>query len=456
MTEHFTQLGLREQIDAVTSGQVEARSLAAATIDRVRRSNPRLNAACALFDAEARMEPVPGGRLAGVPVAVKDTFALPWYAPRDATPVAYRRPGAGASGVFRRLHDAGCTVAFATNMHQLGFGTTGHVSAYGPCRNPWDLTRCPGGSSSGSAAAVAARLVPLAIGTDAVGSVRIPASYCGVTGLKPTWGAVPSDGCAGASSMMAIGPITRDAADCRLASEVLLSKPLPPGDRRACIGLPVEAYWSDVDPAVLAACRRVIELLGEAGCEIVEITLPRSTDLARTATTVLGAERLARMTPHWRKTVLPTLHPTIQRSLEASMAVPEHEVGRARAARQAARDALEATFEHVDLVAWPTVPTSPPALERPRAALPSGTVSADLAAMRTTGLANLTGVPAITVPCGLDGDGLPVGLMFHAPWHGEGLLLDTAELVERVTERRWVGREPNAEPTHATARRVSR
>ncbi|PXY23134.1 MULTISPECIES: amidase [Prauserella] len=455
MTEHFTRLGLREQIGALTRGEVGARSLAAATVDRVRRVNPLLNAACATFDAEARADAGSGGRLAGVPVAVKDTFALPWYAPKDATPVAYRRPGAGASGVFRRLRDAGCTVAFATNMHQLGFGTTGHVSAYGPCRNPWDVTRCPGGSSSGSAAAVAGRLVPLAIGTDAVGSVRIPASYCGVTGLKPTWGTVPSDGCAGASSMMAIGPITRDAADCRLATEVLLSKSLPPGNRRPRIGLPVDAYWSDVEPGVLAACRRAIEDLGEAGCEIVEITLSGSVDVARTAATVLGAERLARMTPHWRRTVLPTLHPTIQRALEASRGVPEHEVGRARAARQAARDELEATFESVDLVAWPTVPTPPPLLDRPRAALPSGTVSADLAAMRTTGLANLTGVPAITVPCGLDRDGLPVGLMFHAPWHQEGVLVDAAELLEQVTERRWVDREPSAGAMPATAWQVS-
>ena len=168
-------------------------------------------------DSARMLSEAPEGPLHGVPIAVKDMFALPWRAPRDGSVRNLTGVGPGESAVYRRLRDAGAVVVGVTNMHEHGAGSTGHISAYGPCGNPWDPARCGGGSSGGSAAAVGARLVAGAVGTDGGGSIRYPAAYCGVTGLKLTWGLMPSDGYTHAySSMSAPGPCagTRPTRGC--------------------------------------------------------------------------------------------------------------------------------------------------------------------------------------------------------------------------------------------------
>jgi aspartyl-tRNA(Asn)/glutamyl-tRNA(Gln) amidotransferase subunit A len=432
-----TWRSLRADIDAVRHGRTDAQMLLVSAIERARHTNAELNAVRATFDASTRSVPPARsvGPLCGMPVAVKDTFALPWHAPRDGTPTTAGGPGAGASAVFRRLHAAGARVAMATTMHQLGMGTTGHVCADGPCRNPWNAQRCAGGSSGGSAAVVAAGAVALAIGTDAGGSIRIPASYCGVTGLKPTWGAVPADGCTAAySSMMSIGPITRDVADCRLAAEVLLGRALPASTMPLRFGLLQGPFVSDLAPDVASAYERVREALPEAATTR-DVRLRGSEHIAVATIAAMGYDRLPQMTRRWMQSVFPTLDPTVRGVLRARQDMPATVAAQTTRLRTLLRRELARAFKSVDILVCPTVPGTAPPLDHPRLTLPSGQHPADLAAVRMTGLANLTGIPAISLPCGHDRNGLPIGVMLHAAWGREAQLLDGADCVERLMRR---------------------
>src|SRR5204863_9660952 len=171
----------------------------------------------------------PDGPLKGVPVAVKDQFQIPFRAPRDGT--EHELAPAGESGIFRRLRDAGAVVVAVTNMHYLGGGSTGIQSAYGPVGNPWDPAHVGGGSSGGSASSVGARMVAGSVGADGGGSIRLPAAYCGVTGIKPTFGAVPVDGNIHRYlDLDALGPFARAADDARLMPAAPRHTELPPGD----------------------------------------------------------------------------------------------------------------------------------------------------------------------------------------------------------------------------------
>ena len=179
----------------------------------------------------------PPGPLHGVPVTVKDMFALPWRGAGMGT--EHELTPAGESGAYRRLRDAGAVVVGLAQMHYLGLGTTGRVSIWGPVGNPWDPARCGGGSSGGSAAAVGARLVGGSIGSDSGGSTRLPAAYCGVTGLKTTFGAAPREGYTSRNmTFSAPGVFGRDAADARLLASVLLGRELAEGDARRAAGGP--------------------------------------------------------------------------------------------------------------------------------------------------------------------------------------------------------------------------
>src|SRR5215210_333681 len=231
---HPQDLSLREQAAAIASGSLDSGDLLQATLERIEERDGPLNSVVVRFPDEARamLADAPPGPLHGVPVIVKDMFQLPWYAPRDGAPGEAAPPG--ESAVYRRLRDAGAVIVGIAQCHYWGAGSTGHVSAWGPCGNPWNPAHCAGGSSGGSAAAVGARMVAAAVGTDGGGSVRLPSAYCGVTGMKATFGGIDVNGYThGYSDMGAIGPICRDAADARLFGEVLMGRSVARGEGTA-------------------------------------------------------------------------------------------------------------------------------------------------------------------------------------------------------------------------------
>lgn len=434
---HPQDLSLRDQAAGVAGGGLDPGELLSATLERIDERDGPLNSIVDSFpeESERMLGAAPTGPLHGVPIAVKDMFTLPWRGPRDGSPREVLPPG--ESGIYRRLRDAGAVVVGVTQMHFWGGGSTGHVSAYGPVGNAWNAEHCGGGSSGGSATAVGARLVAGAVGTDGGGSIRLPAAYNGITGLKGTFGATPRDGYThGHSSMGVGGPMCRDAGDARLLGSVLFGRDLAAGDASGVrIGLVRAPFWDDLDPEVEAACRAAVEATGWA---VSEPVLPGA-EHAEVATILrltleglpgISADELADADPLTRGLVKYEL------LLSADLLI------RADRVRTMLRRGVAAAFADCDLLVWPTLAAPAPRIDAPVVELPSGTTVPDAVNVRQAGIANLTGQPGISVPVGVHSSGLPIGLQLLAPWGAEELLLDAAEHVEQATGRQWVDALP--------------
>ncbi|HEU5251965.1 MAG TPA: amidase [Solirubrobacterales bacterium] len=440
-------LPLREQAAAIAGGEADAAELLEATLARIEERNPALNAIVATFPERSRemLEAAPQGPLHGVPIVIKDEWPLPWRAQRFGAAEMLAHPEPGESGPYRALRDAGAVVVGVGNMHELGAGSTGNVSVYGPARNPWSPERCPGGSSSGSAAAVAARLVAGAVGADGVGSIRYPAAYCGLTGLKPTFGrsAMAGHHLAEVSTTIVSGALCTDAADCRLLDSALFGEELEAGRPPALrIGVVRDEVSEDVAPAVGEACEAAIEDLRAAtGGEVREIELPELAAATLATVLIANSESLGSITPQRLNDLDPELSPLARGLLKYRLLLPAAATIKAGQLRALARRTVAAVFEGVDVIAWPTVPAVAPPLEAPVVELPSGTLTADAANVRGGALANLTGIPAISVPVG-SSEGLPVALQLQAAWGRDELLLDAAEALEEANGRRWVEAVP--------------
>lgn len=434
---HPQDLALRDQAALVASGDLDPAELLQATLERIEERDGSLRSVAATFPSESErmLAEAPQGPLHGVPIGVKDQFALPWRAPQDGTPTA--AIPAGESGVFRRLRDAGAVVACVTNMHWWGAGSTGHLSAYGPVANPWSDEHCGGGSSGGSAAAVGARIVAGAVGADGGGSIRLPAAYCGVTGIKPTFGAVPTDGNVhGYLSMDVAGPLCRDAADTRLLASVLCGRDLPAGDGSGLVaGIVREPFWEDLDPEVESACR---DALAAAGWRTEEVTLDGAAFAQVAAVIKLTIEGVPSITA----ADLAEADPLLRALVKYELLLPAHLVARADRVRALLRRSAADAFGRVDVLVWPTVPAPAPRIDDPTVTLPSGVQPADAANVRQSGFGNLTGLPGVSVPVGLHSSGLPMGLMVQGAWGDEARVLDAAEHFERATERAFVDALP--------------
>jgi Asp-tRNA(Asn)/Glu-tRNA(Gln) amidotransferase A subunit family amidase len=439
---------LREQAAAIAGGEADAGGLLEDVLARIEERNPELNAIVATFPEHSRrmLDEAPAGPLHGVPVAIKDEWPLPWRAERLGAAQLLTPTHPGESGPYRALRDAGAVIVGVANMHEYGAGSTGHVSVYGPARNPWGTDRCPGGSSSGSAAAVAARLVAGAVGADGVGSIRYPAAYCGLTGLKPTFGRSTMDGHhVRDTTTIVSGPLCADAADCRLLAGALFEERLVPADAGGPrIGVVPGAPWDDCQPDVKAACGRALEELREAtgGGEVREVELEGLEHVLISSILVGQTEELPSLSPARVNGLSEEVSLIARALMKYRLLVPAAAVTRAQRVRNLTRRSLAAAFERVDVIAWPTVPAVAPPLDNPIVELPSGAYPADYANPRYGGLANLTGVPAISVPVGRHRDGMPIGLQLHAAWGRDELLLDAAEALERATDRRHVEAAP--------------
>jgi aspartyl-tRNA(Asn)/glutamyl-tRNA(Gln) amidotransferase subunit A len=436
-------LSLREQAAAIAAGDTDPAELLDAALARIEERNPAINAVVETFPERSRemLAAAPEGPLSGVPVVIKDEWPLPWRAQRFGAADMLAPAEPGESGPYRALRDAGAVIVGVGNMHELGAGSTGNVSVYGPARNPWNTERCPGGSSSGPAAAVAARLVGGAVGADGLGSVRFPAGYCGLTGLKPTFGRAALEGhhAAPVTETIVSGPLCADAADCRLLGSVLFGEELAPGDAAELrIGVVRGAVSEDVAPEVREACEAAIEALrAETGGEVREIEIPDLELATLAAILIINAEMMNGVTPAMLNEIDPGLTPINKGFVKYRMLMPAAAIVQAKRMRALTRRRLAAIFEGVDVIAWPTLPAVAPPLEAPLVELPSGTHTADQANVRGGALANLTGIPGISVPVGLS-EGLPVSLQLQAAWGRDELLLDAAEALERANGRRWV------------------
>jgi Asp-tRNA(Asn)/Glu-tRNA(Gln) amidotransferase A subunit family amidase len=284
-----------------------------------------------------------------------------------------------------------------------------------------------------------------AVGADGVGSIRYPAAYCGLTGLKPTFGRstmfghhVPQ------TTTIVSGPLCRDAADCRLLGGVLFGEVLagsePSGLR---IGVVPGELWDDCHPEVATACREAVEELREASDGTISEVDFEGREHVLIASILVGqTEELAETTPERIAGLTDEVSLVARALLRYRLLIPAVAMSKASRVRTLVRRSLAELFEHVDLVAWPTVAAPAPPLDNPTVEIPSGAYPADYVNPRQGGLANLAGVPAISVPVGRSSGGLPIALQLVAPWGRDELLLDAAEALEQATDRVWVDAAP--------------
>ena len=370
----------------------------------------------------------PGGPLRGVPIAVKDAFVDDGRQPTMGSRV-HPAGMQGTAEVLRRLRGAGATILGYTNLHEWAIGTTSAITATGPIRNPWDETRIAGGSSGGSAAAVAAGIVPAAIGTDAGGSIRIPAACCGVVGLKPTFGAIPLDGeVTGDSPINHCGVLTRTVEDAAFMFELVAERKsvdVEPG--QLVLGIPESFFLDDVQPTIVGKVEEVAALLGGALRDVRAVTVTgaeASADAISKLQLPFIASMLATELRERPDDFNPRTLKALMRGLE--MGVDEVDLSPFRAA-------WETAFESCDVIVVPSLPAVPPLIEEHKLELPSGSVTADHAMYAFNAPMNTGGVPALVVPCG-EIDAMPMSVTLVARWDAEDVLFATGRLLEELLD----------------------
>lgn len=478
-----------ELLRLLEAHETTAREVAAAFCDRIAAVDPAIRAFL-YFDRDRVLEQAdtidrqrsagqPIGKLAGLPVAIKDVICQQGEPTTCASKILQGfRPPYDAH-VISRLKEADALIIGRTNMDEFAMGSSTENSAFQLTHNPWDLERVPGGSSGGSAAAVAAHESPLALGTDTGGSIRQPAALCGVVGLKPTYGRVSRFGLvAFASSLDQIGPIARTALDAALLLEViaghdprdstsvnrdvppyrqLLSEPLQ-GLR---IGIVPEHFQSGLDAEVETAVREAIAVLEKQGASVKEVHLPNSkygiavyylvataeasSNLARYDGVHYGwrAEKFSDMIDMYSTTRGEGFGPEVKRRImlgtfALSAGYRDAYYLQALKVRRLIKDDFDHAFTDVDLIAGPVTPTP---------AFKIGEKSSDPLAMYLEDIytvsANLAGIPGLSLPCGFTKGGLPIGLQLQGPAFSEPTLLQVGHLFQRATD--WHTRRPGLE-----------
>jgi aspartyl-tRNA(Asn)/glutamyl-tRNA(Gln) amidotransferase subunit A len=349
------------------------------------------------------------GPLSGVPVAIKDLFDVAGWETTGCCAGYRGRVADRDAEVVRRLRDAGAVVVGKTNQHELAAGGTNLVSACGPTHNPWDRARLTGGSSGGSGAAVAARCVPLALGTDTGGSIRIPASLCGISGLKPTHGRVSLDGVMPlAPSMDTVGPMAATVEDVALAFGVLTGRPVePPGSARLRVGT-VGIFVVPGRPDVMAGVEAVIDALREKGAAVEPVGDLRyePDDWGR-----LAWRELYEAHGHLLERPDALERPT-REFMEQGRDIPPDEIEAARRRVVALHADFAAMLERADVLVVPATAFPAPLAEEIEVDVGGGRILNVRrgAISLLTRPVNLAGLPAVAFPAGFSGEGLPLGV----------------------------------------------
>jgi aspartyl-tRNA(Asn)/glutamyl-tRNA(Gln) amidotransferase subunit A len=449
---------------SLASGELFEAYRARATADRT-AGEDGLN--CFTWVAESAPEKSAPTPLGGVPLAVKDLFCTKDVPSQSGSRILEGYLPPYTATAVSRLVEAGATLLGKTNQDEFAMGSSTENSAYGPTLNPWDRTRVPGGSSGGSAAAVAAGLAPWALGTDTGGSIRQPAALCGIVGLKPTYGAVSRYGMiAFASSLDQAGPLTRDVTDAALLLRHLVGRDECDATSLACpeeialpraerldgirLGIPAELTSEGIEPGVLDAFRAALDRAAALGAEVVEsvslahaphalsayyVLAPAeaSSNLARFDGVRYGlrAEDASDLLEMYTRTRHDGFGAEVKRRImlgtyALSSGYYDAYYGRAQRVRTRIAEDFRTAFTQVDLIVTPTAPT---------VAFKLGEKTEDPLAMYLNDYCtvpmSLAGIPAISIPCGLS-EGLPVGLQIAGPAFSENRLLDAAYALEQA------------------------
>lgn len=465
----LTGLDLVAAADGIRDRRFSSRELVEASLARIERWNPHLNAFvsveadAALAAADAADAAVARGDalgpLHGVPLAHKDLFDRPGRKATCGSKVRRDREGVVTATVLQRLADAGALHLGGLNMSELAVGPTGHNAHYGHCRNPWQPERFTGGSSSGTGAAVAARLAYGGLGTDTGGSVRLPSAFCGIVGLKPTQGRISRHGVMGLSfSLDNVGPMARTVRDCARMTDAIAghdprdvtSARLPASACEAAVGRPVKGlrigvvedghyleHLSDEAASLIDAAKQVLKA---AGAELVPVTLPHQELLANLSNVLLGAEACMYHGPDLQARP-DDIQPQVRARLMAGYGYPALAYTRAQQLRgPILREVMAAGFAKADLLLLPIVNTTARGVEETDVGGAPGMAEFIAQVSNCSRPLNYLGLPGLVAPCGFGADGLPMAFQLIGRPFDEETLFQAAAAYE--AETRWFERAP--------------
>jgi aspartyl-tRNA(Asn)/glutamyl-tRNA(Gln) amidotransferase subunit A len=464
------QLNLGEAAQLLRDKKVSPVELANECLRRIERLDAKLNAfitvtaESALAEAQRAEEEIRRdgwkGPLHGIPIALKDLVDTAGVRTTAGSGLFKDRVPEQDAEIVRRLKAAGAVFLGKLNMHEFAYGGSSVISDFGPVHNPWNVDYCAGGSSGGSAAAVAARLCYAAIGSDTGGSIRQPAAYCGLVGFKPTYGRVSTYGVIPLSwSLDHIGPLTRSVTDAALMLEVIaghdardkasIDSPVPHYSSTLAastsslrLGIPGAYFYEEVDPEIHAAMQQALSVLKGLTQSQQDIRSLATNDtyasMMEPYVTILRAEAFA----YHRENV--ASHPELYqaqtlRRIQAGAAITHSALALARQQMEQIRRSVAKVFETVDLLITPTTCVPPFAI----ADLldPNTLRDRELLMLRNTRPFNMLGLPTISVPCGFTRSGLPIGLQVTGAADGDEMVLRLAYAYEQATE--WHKRQPN-------------
>ena len=451
-------LTLTSALDALHGGTATTQELAEACFRQIERLNPQLNAFITVLDPKSALEAqLPAtvhpltSALRGIPIAVKDLFDTAGIRTTIGSSFFSDYVPETDAFVVEKIKQAGAVIVGKTNTHEIALGITGNNPHYGTARNPWDPTLIPGGSSSGSAIAVATGMSLGALGTDTGGSIRIPASLCGVVGFKPTYGRVSLRGVFPLSwNLDHVGPLTKCVKDAALMMQVIsaydpqdaASQKMITGDylghlvddmegRKIALG--VGEYIEGAEREVVNAVCEAAKVFESMGCKVQEVNVDWMRDAALANKTMTQSDGAAVHRDRLRE------HPEmfgddIRRRLEDGAKTSSTDYILARRTQVETRKRCEQFFEMYDLLLTPTTPIAAPTVEGHDAVEQAGRLT------RFTAPFNLAGLPALSLPCGFTTNGLPIGLQIVSRAWAESKVLNAGYAYEQSTE--WHLRVP--------------
>lgn len=461
------EINLANLSKLIASREVSSREAVRSSLTRLDRLEDKLNAFItvlpeqALAGAEqADKEMARGlyrGPLHGVPVSIKDMFAMTGVRTTGGSKIMSDWVPESDSALVERLRMAGAIILGKTNLDEFGHGGTSTLSHFGPVHNPWDLEGIAGGSSGGSAAAVATGIGSLSFGTETGSSVRRPASYCGIVGFKPSFGIISRYGSfRGAWSMDHVGLFARSVQDVALGLDAVAgfdgrdpASVRQDGQAHASrlearvsglrVGVLRRFLEQGVDPSVLRAFEAALKVLAGLGAEVHDLDVPEVSYAAMTSMMTSAAEGAANNL-RWLRERAGDYVPRVRRRLAAGMAITASEYLTVQRARHRIREALRATFEKVDVIASPTTNRVAPLISEGSKGNGDDTSHVSTNQSNLLRFPSMLGLPACSVPCGANPGGLPIGLQMIGCWFADQTVLNVAFAYEGSTD--WHTRRP--------------
>ena len=376
------------------------------------------------------------GPLHGIPIVLKDLVCTKGVRTTAGSPIFANYVPNETADVAMRLENAGAVVIGKTGLHELAYGITSTNPHFGAIRNPWDTERIPGGSSGGTGAAVAVGICPAGIGTDTGGSIRIPASFCGVVGFKPTYGVVSTRGVLPLGfSLDHVGPIAVNVRDAALTMAACVDKtqageysiPSQPSMKGIRIGRPGQFYFEKLEPGVRDAIEGVFRTAQGLGATVATVNVPDIDAFNTVALTILLGEAAAALEPHLERRG--DFGPDVRLLLDQGRLLPASKYVNAQRLRRVFCKQFAAVWESCDLLLLPTTPTTAPKIGQSTVSLGGGEEDVRLLTTRCVRAINALGWPALSMPCGIS-EGLPASVQIVGPPFSDGAVLRAGAVLE--------------------------